>query len=162
MFLQGLTYTAGAESLMVDSVGKSSTTIRRPAETMNGVINKSKTLRAMEIIWNIERMPKPKMTVFVGDSRWRRQRMVENIKRDCTVDVAVSERTKTSLDVSVSHDNDPASGEPAYDKFYVSQVPPGCSEMSFVEKYFDNPFGPGYYCYYFRISKKQNMEAELK
>jgi hypothetical protein len=85
--------------------------------------------------------------------------MVENIKRDCTVDVAVSERTKTSLDVSVSHDNDPASGEPAYDKFYVSQVPPGCSEMSFVEKYFDNPFGPGHYCYYFRISKKQNMAA---
>lgn len=113
----------------------------------------------MEITWNIERMPKPKMAVFVGDSRWRRQRMVENIKRDGTVDVAVSERTKTSLDVSVSHDNDPASGEPAYDKFYVSQIPPGCSEMSFVEKYFDNPFGPGHYCYYFRISKKQNMAA---
>ena len=31
--------------------------------------------------------------------------------------------------------------------------------MSFVEKYFDNPFGPGHYCYYFRISKKQNMAA---
>lgn len=113
----------------------------------------------MEIKWNIERMPKPKMALFVSDSRCRRQRMVENIKRDCTVDVTVSERTKTSLNVSVSHDNDPASGEPAYDKFYVSQIPPGCSEMNFVEKYFDNPFGPGHYCYYFRISKKQNMAA---
>lgn len=113
----------------------------------------------MEIKWNIERMPKPKMAVFVGDSRWRRQRMVENIKRDCTVDVAVSERTKTSLNVSVSHVNDPDPGEPGYDKFYVSHVPPACSEMNFVEKYFDNPFGPGRYSYYFRISKKQNMAA---
>lgn len=113
----------------------------------------------MEIKWNIERMPKPQISVFSSDSRWRRQRMIENIRRDGTVDIAVSERTKTSLNVSVSHDNNAAPGEPGYDKFDVSQVPPGCSEMAFVEKYFDNPFGPGYYCYYFRVSKKQNMAA---
>ncbi|MBP3212636.1 MAG: hypothetical protein J6M41_08760 [Prevotella sp.] len=113
----------------------------------------------MEIKWNIERMPKPQMSVFVSDSRWNRQRMVENIRRDCTVDVTVSERTKTSLNVSVSHENDNAPGEPGYDTFYVAHVPPACSDMAFVEKYFDNPFGPGHYCYYFRISKKQNMAA---
>jgi len=112
----------------------------------------------MEIKWNIKRKSKPEMKVIVADSRWRRQRMIDNIKRDGVADVTVSERTKTSLSVTVSHANT-TPGEPAYDEFTVSQVPSGCSDLSFVEKYFNNPFGPGRYNYYLRVSKKQNMEA---
>lgn len=106
----------------------------------------------MNINWNIKYSPQPTCVV----SRYvfaNIQRMRRNIEGSGKVNVSVSRRTKTTLDIHFWYDKD---------SFAIAHIPAGAEKFKFVEasqySFFDSSNSTRYY---FRISKRQGL-PELK
>ena len=106
----------------------------------------------MEIKFNVKHSPKPPCSVSCythGDMRG----MKWNIEKSGKVNVTVSSRTKTSINIEVWFDED---------SFAVAHVPSGAERFKFVEAANHSVFSNNDELrYYFRIGKKQGL-AELK
>lgn len=73
--------------------------------------------------------------------------MIESIAKEGRVSIWVSEKTKTSLSVSVSGGRC---------SFVCGYIPKGCENLKFHESYRRDFWGDGgQYCHYFKVLKKQ-------
>lgn len=106
----------------------------------------------MNINWNIKYSPQP--TRMVSHYMFSNlNRMKQNIEKAGRVNISVTKRTKTTVEICMWFDED---------SFTVAHIPNGAEKFKFVEasqySFFDSANSVRYY---FRISKKQNL-PELK
>ena len=106
----------------------------------------------MNINWNIKYSPQPHCVVshymFSNINRMR-----QNIEKTGRVNISVTQRTKTTVEIHMWFDED---------SFTIAYILKGAEKFKFVEasqySFFDSSNSVRYY---FRISKKQNL-PELK
>lgn len=104
----------------------------------------------MEIKWNITHRP-TMGTVVYSYMSGKVGALIDSINQTGVANITVEAHTKTSLNIEVWHEEV---------RFCVAHIPAGAERFKFVETssycYFDSRTHTRHY---FRISKKQNMEA---